>query len=302
MNETNVGLSEQPEGWVWTTVSSIGLVASGQTPKGINDLDSKGKIPFYKISDMNKSGNEKFMRDTAIALDNAEIERLGIHVREQGTVIFPKRGGAIATNKKRILSYPSAYDLNIMGVSPYIVPTDFFYHWLLSIDLATLSDGSNVPQLNHKHIDPLPFPLPPLSEQHRIVAKIEELFTKLDAGKEELLQAKARLKRYRQSVLKAAMDGKLTEDWRKTHEGEIEPASVLLNRILKERREKWEAEQLEQMKANGKMPKDDKWKNKYKEPLEPDTSKLSELPEGWMWTNIQQLSKVSGGLTNPTNS
>ena len=111
------------------------------------------------------------------------------------------------------------------------------------------------------------------------------------------MQAKARLKRYRQSVLKAAMEGRLTEDWRKKHRDEIEPASILLERILQERWEKWEAEQLAQMKAKGKMPKDDKWKNKYKESPGPDTSKLSELPERWVWTNVQQLSKVSGGLT-----
>ena len=145
-------LPELPNGWRWTTVGSIGLVASGQTPKGINDLNLEGEIPFYKISDMNKLGSEKFMRAAEIALDNDEIARLRIHVREQGTVIFPKRGGAIATNKKRILSCPSAYDLNLMGVLPYIVPTDFFYQWLLSIDLAALSDGSNVPQLNQANL------------------------------------------------------------------------------------------------------------------------------------------------------
>ena len=227
MSETDIGLSELPDGWVWTTVGSIGLVASGQTPKGINDLDLGGEIPFYKVSDMNKLGNEKFMRAAEIAIDDDQTAELGIHVREQGTVIFPKRGGAIATNKKRILSCPSAYDLNIMGVLPYIVPTDFFYQWLLSIDLAALSDGSNVPQLNHKDIDPLPFPLPPLPEQHRIVAKIEELFTKLDAGINELHKAQSQLKRYRQSVLKAAFEGKLTEVWRAEYQEEIEPTSPI---------------------------------------------------------------------------
>ena len=108
-------LPELPNGWRWTTVGSIGLVASGQTPKGINDLNLDGEIPFYKISDMNKLGNERFMRAAEIALDDDQTARLGIHVREQGTVIFPKRGGAIATNKKRILSCPSANDLKYHG-------------------------------------------------------------------------------------------------------------------------------------------------------------------------------------------
>jgi type I restriction enzyme S subunit len=140
-------------------------------------------------------------------------------------------------------------------------------------------------------------PLAPLAEQHRIVAKIEELVSELDAGVELLKKLKAKLKRYRQAVLKAAVEGKLTKDWREAHQGELEPASVLLERILKERREKWEAEQLAQMKAKGKTPKDDSWKLKYKEPVAPDTSDLPELPKGWVWANIEIIGEVSGGLT-----
>jgi type I restriction enzyme S subunit len=142
-------------------------------------------------------------------------------------------------------------------------------------------------------IKTLIFALPPLAEQHRIVARIEELFSELDAGVELLKKLKAKLKRYRQAVLKAAVEGKLTKDWREAHQGELEPASVLLERILKERREKWEAEQLAQMKAKGKTPKDDSWKLKYKEPVAPDTSDLPELPEGWVWASFGQLVQES---------
>ena len=223
-------LPELPNGWRWTTVGSIGLVASGQTPKGINDLDLDGEIPFYKISDMNKLGNERFMRASEIALDHDETERLGIHVREQGTVIFPKRGGAIATNKKRILSCPSAYDLNIMGVLPYIVPTDFFYQWLLSIDLAALSDGSNVPQLNHKDIDPLPFPLPPLPEQQAIVSEVESRLSVAEEVEKTITAELKRAEQLRQSILKQAFSGKLVPQGPND-----EPASVLLERIKAEK-------------------------------------------------------------------
>jgi type I restriction enzyme S subunit len=110
------------------------------------------------------------------------------------------------------------------------------------------------------------------------------------------------LKRYRQAVLKAAVEGKLTKDWREAHQGELEPDSVLLERILKERREKWEAEQLAQMKAKGKTPKDDSWKLKYKEPVAPDTSDLPELQEGWGWATIEQLSvRVQYGSSAKAN-
>ena len=105
-------------------------------------------------------------------------------------------------------------------------------------------------------------PLAPPEQQKRIVAKIEELFSHIDAGIEALKKAKQLLKQYRQSVLKAAVTGELTKEWREANKDKLEPASQLLERILKERRQKWEEQQLEQFKAKGKMPKDDKWKRK----------------------------------------
>ena len=83
---------------------------------------------------------------------------------------------------------------------------------------------------------------PPRPEQERIVAKIEETFTQLEAGVAELQNAKAQLKRYRAAVLKSAVEGELTREWREAHQGESETAEKLLARILSERREKWEAE------------------------------------------------------------
>ena len=264
-----------PLGWVWKKVSQIGDVFSGQTPKGINELSGDGNIPFYKVADMNKEGNELFLIESNITLTVSDIRKLRIKVREPGTVVFPKRGGAIATNKKRILSQPSAFDLNIMGVKPKLTLTKFFFYWLMSIDLAKLSDGSNVPQINHKDILPLEFPLPPLPEQKRIVAKIEELFTQLDAGVAELQQSRSQLHRYRQAVLKAAVEGELTSEWRETHKHELEPAEKLLASILSERRAKWEAEGC---------------KGIFKVPTPPDSDGLRELPVGWIWACINQLS------------
>ncbi len=222
--------SDLPDGWMWTTVGSIGKIASGQTPKGINDLGSEGDIPFYKISDMNKPGNEKFMRNSEITLDEDGIEKLGIHVRERGTVIFPKRGGAIATNKKRILTCPSAYDLNIMGILPYTVSTEFLYHWLSSINLAQLSDGSNVPQLNHKDIQPLRFPLPPRGEQQAIVSEIERRLSVADEVEKIVTTELKRAEQLRQSILKKAFSGGLVPQ-----DPNDEPASVLLERISAEK-------------------------------------------------------------------
>ena len=133
-------------------------------------------------------------------------------------------------------------------------------------------------------------PIPPLDEQERIVAKIDELFSELDAGVASLKRARALLKKYRQAVLKAAVTGELTRDWRERHKGEIrESGAELLQRILKARRAAWEAAELKKLRAKGKPPKDDRWKQKYKEPQPPDTTGLPALPEGWVWATFEQL-------------
>ena len=163
--------------------------------------------------------------------------------------------------------------------------------------VSEVSQGININNLRRAHIESMEISLAPLPEQKRIVSKIEELFTQLDAGVAELQKAKAQLKRYRQAVLKAAVEGKLTRVWREAHQDVLEPASELFDRILTERRAKWEEEELAKMRTKGKEPKDDKWKRKYKEPEKPNLDGLLKLPEGWIWGNVGQIGKVSGGLT-----
>jgi type I restriction enzyme S subunit len=128
----------------------------------------------------------------------------------------------------------------------------------------------------------------PLAEQHRIVSAIEQQFTRLDAGVAALKRVQAKLKRYRAAVLKAAVEGKLTEAWRAEHPA-TEPASILLERILKERRARWEAD----LRAKGKDPA----KVKYVEPAKPDLENLPELPEGWCWATLEQLSDENRAIT-----
>jgi type I restriction enzyme S subunit len=141
-------------------------------------------------------------------------------------------------------------------------------------------------------------PIPPLAEQSRIVTEIEELFSDLDAGVAALKRAKANLKRYRASVLKSAVEGKLTEQWRAKHPA-IEPASALLARILLERRQKWEADQLAKFAAAKKEPPKN-WRDKYIEPLH-ETGRF-ELPESWTWASTLEIcERVENGNTPPPN-
>ncbi len=103
-----------------------------------------------------------------------------------------------------------------------------------------------------------------------------------------LRRVQAALKRYRAAVLKSAVEGTLTEEWRAEHPN-VEPASALLPRILAERRALWEAD----LRAKGKDPA----KMQYQEPAAPDTAGLLELPEGWCWATVDQVGAVIGGVT-----
>ena len=143
-------------------------------------------------------------------------------------------------------------------------------------------------------------PVPPLRDQKRLVETIDSHFTRLDNVTATLDRVRRNLKRYRASILKAAVEGRLvpTEAELASAEGrDYEPACVLLERILAERRQRWEEAELARMKSVGKTPKNDKWKTKYKEPIAPDTTALPPLPEGWCWALIDQLGAVNGGLT-----
>ena len=147
-------------------------------------------------------------------------------------------------------------------------------------------------QPQEQHLEELKIPLFPLAEQHRIVDAIESYFTRLDAAVATLERVQRNLTRYRASVLKAAVEGRLvpTEaELARAEDRDYEPASVLLERILVERRRRWEEAELAKMTAKGKTPKDDKWKAKYKEPDEPDIGDLPVLPQGWSWVTLDQL-------------
>ncbi len=143
--------------------------------------------------------------------------------------------------------------------------------------------------------------LPPRAEQTRIVAKLEELLSDLDAGVAELKAAQKKLGQYRQSLLKAAVEGALTAQWR-TQNTPGETGAQLLTRILSERRARWEAKQLAKFTSQGKTPPTD-WKKKYPVPVQPDTTDLPELPEGWVWASVEQLSEsVRNGISKTPNT
>ena len=157
------------------------------------------------------------------------------------------------------------------------------------VSYASRLDEGDRPRVDYNQIGAFKLDLPASAEQHRIVEAIESYFTRLDDAVATLERVQRNLKRYRASVLKAAVEGRLvpTEaELARAEDRDYEPASVLLERILAERRHRWQEAELAKMKAKGKTPKNDRWKERYKEPAAPDTAELSTLPEGWCWTTI----------------
>jgi len=210
-------------------LAEVAEIVSGQTPKGMNPLPD-GPVPFFKVGDMNAASGYE-MAGARAYVDDALIAQYKLKVRPAGTVIFPKRGGAIATNKKRILLRPAAFDLNTMGLVPAdeLLPKYLLY-WLETLDLSSLADGSNVPQINVPDVAPLRIPLPPLDEQRRIVAEVEQQLSVVDAMAAEIDRALKRSAALRRSILERAFSGKLVPQ-----DPSDEPASALLERIAAER-------------------------------------------------------------------
>jgi type I restriction enzyme S subunit len=189
-------------------------------------------------------------------------------------------------------------DIIVFPQSSY-VDNQFLWRFLMRADVVDFanhnSNGINLPRTSFEKLRELEFPLPPLAEQRRIVAKIEQLLTAANASREHLARVPAIMKRFRQSVLAAACSGRLTADWREQNPG-VEPASRLLERILTERRTRWETEQIikKQDKSSAllldvNVTLTAQEQAKYQKPTTPDTTGLSELPETWCWVSLNQM-------------
>lgn len=163
------------------------------------------------------------------------------------------------------------------------------------VRFASRINTGDRPRVDFDQIKTFEVLLPPGPEQERVADTLDELLSDLDAGVAALGRVRKKLTHYRSAVLKAAMEGTLTEDWRQQH-ADTEPASVFLARILAARRQQWEEEQLRKFEVAGKHPPKN-WKTKYKEPLEPDITGLPSAPQGWCWASLDQIADIAGGVT-----
>ena len=181
---------------------------------------------------------------------------------------------------------------HVLAGAAGLVDNRFLCFQLNTVDYQPFVTGSTRLKLTSSAMKQIPMVIAPAAEQTRIVTKLEELLSDLDAGVAELNAALKKLAQYRQSLLKAAVTGELTAKWRAARDlsksDKAENGQQLLQRILTERRARWEAKQLAKFEAQGKTPPKD-WQKKYPEPVQPDTPGLPELPEGWVYASLDQL-------------
>jgi type I restriction enzyme S subunit len=265
-------------GWIETTLGEVAEFEMGQAPPG---------------SECNKDGNG------TVFVKAGEFSTLFPLEREWTTkpLKYGKKGDVFicvvgATSGKLNLGIDCAIGRSVAAIRPKEgTDTRFIYYQLLPwvLKLRASSSGSAQGVISKKQLNEVPIKFAPSEQQKRIVAEIEKQFSRLDEAVANLKRVKANLKRYKAAVLKAAVEGKLTEEWRKQHT-DVEPADKLLERILEERRSKWGEAELAKMEDKGKAPKNNKWKGKYKEAELPKKEDTFELPSTWAWTNIGQLS------------
>ena len=176
------------------------------------------------------------------------------------------------------------------GVQAEWIEKFLLQHETRRLAQRSMTGGVGQMRVPGEFLNSVRIPIAPSIEQARIVSTLEELFSDLDSGTTALEKARDKLKLYRASILKAAVEGALTADWRARHP-QVEPASELLERILVERRRRWEKDQLRQFEEKDNVPRKN-WKAKYKEPATPDTTGLPRLPEGWCWATVDQCSSL----------
>ncbi|MDA3787780.1 MAG: restriction endonuclease subunit S [Desulfobacula sp.] len=277
-----------PKTWIWTTINSVGNIITGNTTPKKNENNYGNDIPFIKPPSLLDRGvysspeglSKKGMRlarilppDSVLVSCIGNLGKTGI---TSATVAFNQQINAIIFSDSVVSKY------------------GFYYAQTLKNWLYRVASATTLPIVNKGKFQNAPIPLAPFNEQKRIVAEIDKQFSRLDEAVDNLKRIKANLKRYKGAVLKAAIEGKLTEEWRKVNP-DVEPADKLLKRILIERRRKWEETELAKMKATGKEPKDDKWKKKYQDSPQIDESLLPALPNGWEWSNLPQIGEINRG-------
>ena len=283
-----------PNGWCLAAIEQLNppdrTCAYGVLQPG-EDLEQG--IPFVRVCDV---------ADGKVAITQLKRIDPGISERYQRTIL---RGGEVlltivgtigrtAVASEALKGANTARAVAVIPIAEPVCPSYVELTLRDSRVRARLTQAAHEvarKTLNLEDVRAALIPLAPRNEQRRIVAKVEELFSDLDAGVAALERVKAKLKRYRAAVLKAAVEGKLTESWRKKTSRRKRDSSCLTescrNVAASGKKSNWRAYE----KAGKKPPAN--WKDKYKEPAGPDESSLAGVAERLVWSSIDAVAFVT---------
>lgn len=271
--------------WERVFLSEVAHVQNGFAFK--SDLfDRDEGVPLIRIRDISNTTTEhRYVGD----YDPAYLVRRGdILIGMDGDFTAARWRGEEALLNQRVC--------RLTVTSEHMDGRFFFLCLQPYLDAINAETSSvTVKHLSSRTVEAIPLPLPPLAEQHRIVAKIEELFSELDKGIENLRTARAQLEIYREAVLKQAFDGRLTADWRDNNRDVLEGSAKHVERA-KEARAAKHQEQLDSWKCTVEQwESDGKPGRKQSRPRPPKSltplgdeirRDLPELPDGWAWDRL----------------
>jgi type I restriction enzyme, S subunit len=274
-------------------MGEVSAIIGGGTPDTHNPAYFGGDIAWLTPADLSDY-TAKHVSCGARNITQAGYKNSGTNIMPPGSVLFSSRApiGYVAIAANPICTNQGFKSFVLNGG---LVP-DFIYYYLqyakpLAVKLAS---GTTFLEISGSNAGQIPVAIAPSAEQARIADALDKLFSDLDAAVAALGRVRQKLKLYRASVLKAAVEGALTAEWRK-HHPHVEPGSELLKRILAERRRRWEEDQLAKFKVTGQKLSEN-WKAKYKEPLAPDNVDLIHLPKSWALASMDTMTlRITSG-------
>lgn len=302
-------MSKLPGDWVYTAVSKICTVVRGVTYNKMESSDEQlpGYLPVLRAN--NIQAGKLLFSELVYVPENCIVP--GQLIKSGDVVVAMSSGSKSVVGKaaKAGSDWVGAFGAfcGVLRPSSEIEPR-YFYFFTQSAEyrsrVSELSAGVSINNLKPTHFELIDMPIAPRAEQTRIAQKLDELLAQVETLKTRIDAIPALLKRFRQSILAAAVSGRLTEEWRKENNESICADELLIN-VGKERRLHWESEQLQKMTERSKPSTNEEWKGRYPEPVSGyfDPLELAlpkALPNSWKVTNLDSATKVVTGKTPPT--